>query len=157
MTFNDYYFILGINETATLEEIVSAYRKQAKMWHPDINNDENAHETMQLINEAYLILSDKEARVRYDTEYSSYKTFVHEQEDFKQGSPKEHNKTFTSSDEILNKWIENARRQAKEMVNLMIDELKGAAEESGKSIISYFIYFAPFIIGYLLIRACSIL
>ena len=155
--FNDYYSILEINEAASHEEIVSAYRKKAKIWHPDINNDENSHETMQLINESYLILSDKEARVRYDKEYTSYKTFVHEQKDFNQDFQKEDNQKFTPSDEILNKWIENARRQAKEMVKTMLDELKGATQESGKSILHYITYFIPFLIGYLLFRACAYL
>lgn len=155
--FNDYYAILEIDENASVEDISTGYRKQAKKHHPDVNHNEGAKEKMQLINEAYLILSDKEARERYDKAYSTYKSFVYQKESNQSNYNEESSQAFTSTDELLNKWIENARRQAKEMVATVKDEIKGTAEESGKSIANYFWYFAPFIIGYLLIRGCSLM
>ena len=62
----NYYQILEIKFDATQEEIKQAYRKQAKKWHPDINQSPEAHVKMIAINQAYEILSDLEQRKQYD-------------------------------------------------------------------------------------------
>lgn len=63
----DYYEILGIERTATAEEIASAYRKTARKYHPDLNpgNDE-AVEKFKLCAEAFEVLKDKEKKEIYD-------------------------------------------------------------------------------------------
>ena len=67
MDFIDYYKILGVNKTATQDEIRSAYRKLARKHHPDLNpNDKEAHKKFQQINEANEVLSDPEKRKKYD-------------------------------------------------------------------------------------------
>jgi curved DNA-binding protein len=66
--FRDYYEALGVNKNAPEGEIKSAYRKQARKYHPDVNpNDKSAEEKFKEINEAYEVLSDPEKRKRYDT------------------------------------------------------------------------------------------
>lgn len=68
MEFIDYYKILGIDKTATEEDIKKAYRKLARKLHPDLNpNDKEAHQKFQQINEANEVLSDPEKRKKYDT------------------------------------------------------------------------------------------
>lgn len=63
----DYYEILGIDRTATPEEIASAYRKTARKYHPDLNpGDEEAVEKFKLCAEAFEVLKDKEKREIYD-------------------------------------------------------------------------------------------
>jgi curved DNA-binding protein len=63
----DYYKILGIGKTATSKDIKSAYRKQARKSHPDLNpDDKDAKKNFQLINEANEVLSDPEKRKKYD-------------------------------------------------------------------------------------------
>jgi len=65
--FIDYYKILGINKTATPNEIKAAYRKLARKHHPDLHpNDINAKKNFQQINEANEVLSDPEKRRKYD-------------------------------------------------------------------------------------------
>src|SRR2546430_15912311 len=67
MEFIDYYKVLGIDRSATQEDIKKAYRKLARKLHPDLNpNDKEAHKKFQQINEANEVLSDPEKRKKYD-------------------------------------------------------------------------------------------
>jgi hypothetical protein len=62
----DYYAILDVPQNATTEEIRLAYRKKARLFHPDLSADPNAEERFREINEAYEILADSEKRRAYD-------------------------------------------------------------------------------------------
>lgn len=73
MIFKDYYKILGIDTNrVTLEEIKAAYREQAKKYHPDVNvGNSHAEERFKDINEAYRVLSDSNAKRKYDRMWNS--------------------------------------------------------------------------------------
>jgi molecular chaperone DnaJ len=63
----DYYEVLGVQKSATAEEIKKAYRKKAIEYHPDKNpGDKAAEEKFKEAAEAYEVLSDAEKRKRYD-------------------------------------------------------------------------------------------
>ena len=62
----DYYEILGLSKSASVDEIKSAYRKLAMQFHPDRNKDAGAEEKFKEISEAYAALSDPEKRKIYD-------------------------------------------------------------------------------------------
>lgn len=67
MEYKDYYSILGVDKTATPDEIKKAYRKLAKKYHPDKNSgDAKAEEMFKDIGEAYEVLGDAEKRTQYD-------------------------------------------------------------------------------------------
>ncbi len=65
--FQDYYQSLGVARTATPDEIKQAFRKLARIHHPDVAKNKVAGEAkFKEINEAYEVLSDPEKRRRYD-------------------------------------------------------------------------------------------
>lgn len=71
MIFKDYYKILGLdNNKVTDAEIKAAYREQAKIYHPDINDA--SEERFKDINEAYKVLSDGASKRKYDRSWNSY-------------------------------------------------------------------------------------
>ena len=63
----DYYEILGIDKSASAEQIKKAYRKKAIEFHPDKNpGNKEAEENFKLAAEAYEVLSDPDKKARYD-------------------------------------------------------------------------------------------
>ncbi len=65
-TTRDLYDILGLNKSASAEQIKKAYRKLALEFHPDRNKNADAEAKFKEINEAYEILSDPQKRATYD-------------------------------------------------------------------------------------------
>ena len=67
----DYYKILGIRRGATTSEVKSAYRKLARLRHPDVNpGSEKAAREFALLSKAYQILKDPQERAYYDEKLS---------------------------------------------------------------------------------------
>ena len=65
-TKRDYYDVLGVGRTASSEEIKRSYRRLARQYHPDVNNEAGAEAKFKEINEAYEVLSDDRRRAAYD-------------------------------------------------------------------------------------------
>ncbi len=66
MNNRDFYEILGLGRNASDDEIKAAFRKLARLHHPDVSKEDGAEEKFKEINEAYGVLSDADKRARYD-------------------------------------------------------------------------------------------
>jgi curved DNA-binding protein len=66
MEFKDYYKVLGVERSASDEDIKKAFRRLARKHHPDISKAPDAAARMQELNEAHEVLRDKEKRAAYD-------------------------------------------------------------------------------------------
>ncbi len=73
--FKDYYKILGVERTASSDDIRKAFRTMARKYHPDVAKDKKtAEEKFKEINEANEVLSDADKRKKYDTLGADWKT-----------------------------------------------------------------------------------
>ena len=171
----DYYSILNIPIEANQTNIKNAFKEQALKWHPDKNPLTDTTHRMQVINEAYLILKDKDARQRYDIEYLKYKKQQNESEINKESyytTQEKHNtsnqyysndfedNSYDIIDEILKKWMKNARSQAKSLAKQTIDDIIGMSRASGQAIFESAImgvikYLIFGIIMFVIIKACQ--
>ena len=164
--FVDYYKILEIEINSTQQEIKAAFRKQAIKWHPDKNPNVDVNEKMQLINEAYLILKDEEARNHYDIEHKKFYDFYNSRKEQKSNSDfekKEEQKVYDEynfNDETLKKWMQNAKKQAVDLAKQTISEMGElslkATKEAGSKMIETFVYYGiAGLIIMLLFKACN--
>ncbi len=78
MEYKDYYKILGVEKSATQDEIKKAYRKLAMKHHPDRNaGKKSSEEKFKEITEANEVLSDPDKRKKYDTLGSNWNQYQH--------------------------------------------------------------------------------
>jgi len=113
-----YYQILGVNETATLEEIKKSYRKLAQQWHPDkfstksLDEKEQANEKMQQLNRAYEILGDEDKRTRYDQGETNFNNFG---DDSQKAAWEAKEEEIRKKEELLKEMKESAGLMREEM------------------------------------------
>lgn len=107
MIFKDYYKILGLESTRiTQEELKTAFREQAKKYHPDVNSgNPKTEERFKDINEAYRILSTPSSKRKYDRSWNNY---IGKKQDKVQSE-----KTSMGND-FLNMFFGNNKSESKE-------------------------------------------
>lgn len=76
MDYKDYYKVLGVERSASQDEIKKAYRKLAVKYHPDKNPDDKvAEEKFKEISEAYQVLGNADTRKKYDELGANWKQY----------------------------------------------------------------------------------
>lgn len=81
MDFKDYYKVLGIDPSASQDEIKRTYKKLARKYHPDVSDEPDAQQRFQEVSEAYEVLKNKEKRAEYD----ELREYVNNPRSFAQG------------------------------------------------------------------------
>ncbi|QLY39559.1 molecular chaperone DnaJ [Hujiaoplasma nucleasis] len=66
MSKRDYYEVLGLDKSASADDIKKAYRKLAKKYHPDVSTEKDAESKFKEVQEAYDVLSDDQKKAQYD-------------------------------------------------------------------------------------------
>lgn len=66
MSFKDFYKIMGLEKTASQDEIKRAYKKLARRYHPDVSKEADAEDKFKELGEAYEVLKDEKKRKQYD-------------------------------------------------------------------------------------------
>jgi curved DNA-binding protein len=73
MEFKDYYLVMGVEKSASPEDIKRAHRKLARKYHPDVSKEKDAEARFKELAEAYDVLKDPEKRAAYDRLGANYK------------------------------------------------------------------------------------
>lgn len=117
----DYYQILGVDKTATAEEIKTAYRRLARQYHPDKNPAEDAKAKFQEINEAYQILSDENRRRRYNMGGDKSRHYQESNDDYYYyGADEQWEATSASAREAFAEWLRQQQQQRTQVYHISV-------------------------------------
>ena len=111
----DYYKVLGIKHSASKSEIKSAYRKLARLRHPDVNGgSEKAAQEFALLSRAYRVLTDPQERTYHDQQLSAPTGYSILQSDNPHAQRARNLAVQARWDRIVNEVLERDRQETRE-------------------------------------------
>lgn len=141
----DYYAILGVARTASDSEIKTAFRKLAKIYHPDKNpNNPNSKGIFEQVLLAYNVLINPHSRKRYDTK--TFNSNVNQKQTQTQKSSKKSQKQYSTTDEELKQreYYKNYYKHAKKKAS--INQV-----QAGYNDYKYILFATPLAVGLLML------
>ncbi|HEY9833419.1 MAG TPA: J domain-containing protein [Stenomitos sp.] len=134
MSESNHYNTLNISPKATSAEIKQAYRRLAKLFHPDSQNQAADPDKIREVNAAYEILSDPTRRRSYDEQLyasPSQTQFQNRQQrtaDAQQNYQR-HRQTGQEADFQLNQWLQLVYKPVSRLIRLILKPLKVQVDE----------------------------
>ena len=139
----DYYSILGLPKTATEIEIKTAFRRLAKIYHPDKNpNDPNAKHLFENILRAYNTLSNPHSRKRYDN--SNFTSTTQTARPHRPGERKQKDYSFTEEDLKRREYYKKHYQARKQTINT-------EPQKTNYSDYKYILFATPIAVGLLML------
>ncbi len=135
MADTDHYRTLEVSATATQAEIKQAYRRLAKLFHPDGNRATSNHEKITRVNAAYEILGDPQRRQTYDQQrqhrayletagFSTESVATRQQRAAAaQARYRKHKKTGQQADDELKEWLKQVYTPVLRLLTKILDSL----------------------------------
>ncbi|MGL5061888.1 MAG: J domain-containing protein [Microcoleus sp.] len=118
---SNHYKTLKVNPTATQAEIKQAYRRLAKLLHPDSNNKTAGHDEIVRLNAAYEILGDPQQREFYDRQLSGNSQ---QQAQAAQNVSRYQQQTGREADVQIEQWVKRVYKPVNRMLNSILKPLK---------------------------------
>jgi molecular chaperone DnaJ len=133
MTELNHYQTLQVSPRATPAEIKQSYRRLAKLFHPDSQQETANHQQIVQLNAAYEILSDPQKREFYDQQlkYGSFGTVRHWQQRTKtaQKQYQKHRQTVQNIDRQIQLWLHLVYQPVNRLISRIINPIKGQIDE----------------------------
>ncbi|MGE5436290.1 MAG: J domain-containing protein [Syntrophothermus sp.] len=136
----DYYYILGLDKNAKLDDIRTAYRKLSKKFHPDLNDGDKYFENrFKEILEAYGVLSDPDKKIKYDEALRHYNSNTVKNRNSSPSYEKSNTATYVKkeSNDNFSYYAENIKTN----VNKNISETKTILSDAWENARSFSILF----------------
>jgi molecular chaperone DnaJ len=126
MTRENYYQTLKVNQTATQQEIKQAYRRLAKQFHPDTQNETANHEIIISINAAYEVLSDPQRRHAYDRQLTDgdYTSRRQQRTTEAQRQYQRSRETERATEAQLNRWFQEIYAPLDRLIGRILNPLE---------------------------------
>lgn len=153
----DYYYILGIDRNATIEQIKHAYRKLSLKFHPDKNDGDQFFENrFKEIQEAYEILSNVNKKIIYDTNVNNanFKSYSQNSSSYENKVRKDFEDEIKRRENAYNEKIKQNEKRHAEEVNGLKKKLKQNSIRKGsnsKRLLNVLLFLGIFLIASLIL------